>query len=209
LSSFGVKKALSSGWLAAVTVHTALEVPAMEDTAVTFFDERERQVYRQYRARSADFFEECAGVYGHEYWVDRAEAARASSHDAVAAHEPDSVAYVEVPTEEARAAFERLRALPTLSAVPGRSLRAVERPTVRGHRVVLVKHLASDRYPRGLRWIRNVDLERVVEVAPRHPAVPDGWAAYNAGAAAVPLPDYVAALATAFAAGLLEHSGDG
>ena len=37
--------------------------------------------------------------------------------------------------------------------------------------------------------------------------VPDGWAAYNAKAPPVPLPDYLAALATAFAAGLLEHSG--
>jgi hypothetical protein len=45
-----------------------------------------------------------------------------------------------------------------------------------------------------------------VDVAPRHAQVPDGWEAYNTGAAPVSLPDYLAALATAFAAGLLEHT---
>jgi hypothetical protein len=74
-----------------------------------------------------------------------------------------------------------------------------------GHRIVLDRHLASDRAPDGLRYVRNVDLRRVVEVAPLHAEVPLGWAAYNTSAPAVTLPDYLAALATAFVAGLLEH----
>jgi hypothetical protein len=52
-----------------------------------------------------------------------------------------------------------------------------------------------------------VDLIRLVDIAPHHRHVPDGWIAYNAGAPAVTLPDYLTALATAFAAGLLEHEG--
>jgi hypothetical protein len=111
-----------------------------------------------------------------------------------------------VPVGEARAALERIRARASLDAVRGSSVRTVERPTVVGHRVVLAEHLASDRAPRGLRYVRSVDLARVVEVAPGFAEVPDGWTAYNAGAPAVTLPDYLAALATAFAAGLLEHA---
>lgn len=211
LSSFGVKKALSSGWLAAVVAHTALIDPVMTDTAVRFFDERERNVYRQYRARSASFFEACVHAYGHEYWTSRASAAKAARaasggtadwQDADVPHERG------VPEAEARRALERIQQRATLDASPGSTLREVERPTVRGHRVVLATHLASDRVPDGLRYVRNVDLEHLVEVAPLHAHVPDGWAAYNGTAPPVSLPDYLAALATAFAAGLLEHGGD-
>jgi hypothetical protein len=110
-----------------------------------------------------------------------------------------------VPAAAVRAAFERIRARERLDARRGEQVRVVERPTVVGHRVVRERHLASGLVPLGLRYVRNVDLIRLVEVAPRFPDVPDGWSAYNAGAPAVALPDYLTALATAFAAGLLEH----
>jgi hypothetical protein len=58
-----------------------------------------------------------------------------------------------------------------------------------------------------MRWVRGVDLGRLVEIAPRHPDVPAGWSAYNAAAPPVTLPDYLTALSTAFAAGLLAHRG--
>jgi flavin-dependent dehydrogenase len=208
LSSFGVKKALASGWLAAIVAHTSLVDAPMTDAAVQLFDVRERDVYRKYRAQSIAFFEACAEEYGHEYWTRRAQAARiAAGGDDAEPGEPDVLDDGSgVPAPEARASLERIRARGSLEAVRGTSVRAVERPTVAGHRVLMVEHLASDRAPLGLRYVRNVDVRRVVEVAPRHAQVPDGWVAYNAGAPAVTLPDYLAALATAFAAGLLEHS---
>jgi flavin-dependent dehydrogenase len=211
LSSFGVKKALSSGWLAAVAVHTALVDPPLGATAVAFFDQRERDVYRRYRARSADFFEACALAYGHEYWRARAEAARVAGGRPGGPDSPGADVHLdqEVPEGEARRALDRIRALPSLNAVPGRSVRRVERPTVVGHRIRLADHLASDDAPQGLRFVRNVDLLRVLDVAPRYAQVPDGWAAYNAGGPAATLPDYLAALATAFAAGILEHADEG
>jgi hypothetical protein len=61
--------------------------------------------------------------------------------------------------------------------------------------------------PEGLRWVRDVDLAHLLEVAPQHPDVADGWGAYNASAAPVSLPDYLTALSTAFAAGFLVHRG--
>src|SRR5262249_23272309 len=44
LSSFGVKKALASGWLAAIAIHTCLTDAAMADQALAFFDRREREL---------------------------------------------------------------------------------------------------------------------------------------------------------------------
>lgn len=205
LSSFGVKKALSSGWLAGIAAHTALVDPTMADAAVDFFDRREREVYHRYRAISAGFFEEGAEAYGTEFWTARAEAARTFSDDvALGERDPDRLG-TDVPKAAILAAFEELKARERLSASRGRSVTAVERAAIDGHRIVLKEHLATDAYPEGLRFWRGVDLFLLVEVAPKHAEVPDGWTAYNAVAPPVTLPDYLTALATAFAAGLLEH----
>ena len=206
LSSFGVKKALSSGWLAAVAVHTALMDPAAAAVATDFFDARERDVYRRYRSISTAFFESAAEHHGTDYWRRRAESARRAcmAADAEAAADPERLPDG-VPEARVRRAFEAIRARPTLEAVRGRTLRMVERPGVVGHRIVLRDHLVSDRHGEGLRHVRGVDLRELVAVAPFHAEVPDGWAAYNARSAPVTLPDYLTALATAFAAGFLEH----
>ena len=242
LSSYGVKKALSSGWLAGVVAHTALADPAMAALALEFFDDREREVYRSYRAVSASYFEEAFAAYGHDYWRSRAAAARAAGAGSASGagvsgagaadagvsgagaagampeagwprprvgepedRDPDALFPPEPSEQEVRAAFEIIRDRPMLHADPGDSLRSVERPAVEGHRIVLATCLASDRYPAGLRFVRGVDLRRVVAQAPAHSEVPDLWTAYNASAAPVTLPDFLVALSTAFAAGLLVH----
>lgn len=245
LSSFGVKKALSSGWLAGVVVHTALVDHAMTETAVAFFDRREREVYRRYREISAAFFEEGAAAYGTGFWTERAKAARRFAEgvpDAegspVAARrgeagpdaarrgravpgattvpgpdtptggapgDPDRIGPV-VAERDVRRAFEEIKARSRLDAVRGTTVSTLERPAVEGQRIVLQEHLASQACPEGIRFVRGVDLRALVEVAARHDDVPDGWAAYNGVAPPVTLPDYLTALATAFAAGLLEHA---
>jgi len=214
LSSFGVKKALSSGWLAGIVVNTALIDPGMTQAAVDFFDAREREVYRRYRAASAPFFGSAADVYDSPYWIKRAHAAREAGHSTYEDHPgtgstpvPDPDAFgAEVPEEEVRAAFESIRARETLHAVRGSTLHVFEGPGIAGHRIVMEKHLATGRWPAGLRYVRSVDLLEVVDAATQHADVADGWSAYNATGPAVTLPDYLTALSTAFAAGVLEHA---
>jgi len=206
LSSFGVKKALTSGWLAGIVVHTALANPPMIDAAVRFFDRHERSVYKSYRRVSAMFFESAATAHGTPYWKTRAEAARvAGGPPGSEGVDPDRVSS-DVPEHAVRSAFETIRSRPSLVAKPGGSLRTLVRPGIVGHRIVLQEHLASDAYPEGMRYVRGVDLSRLVEVVPRHTEAPDGWASYNDVAPPVTLPDYLTALATAFAAGFLEHA---
>jgi len=48
LSSFGVKKAMVSGWMAAVVANTCLRVPEREAAALEFFEKREREVSESY-----------------------------------------------------------------------------------------------------------------------------------------------------------------
>jgi flavin-dependent dehydrogenase len=210
LSSFGVKKALSSGWLAGIVANTALAEPAWTGEAIAFYERREREVYRRYRILSAPFFDEAARAYGTPYWERRARAAReavenGAGHDRFVDADPDAWGET-VPEEAVRDAFERIRALPALAARPGSSLRTVRRLAVERDRLVPCEHLASDACPEGLRWVRGVDLHRLVATVPSHAEVSEAWAAYNGTAPPVTLPDFLSALAAAFAAGFLEHA---
>jgi len=209
LSSFGVKKALSSGWLAGITAHSALVDPAIVDDAIDFFDRRERTVYRSFRKVSAPFFSAAAAKYGTAYWEKRAQAAiEAAGGETRSAAEVHDRLTEEVPEHEVRAAFEILRAQDRLAPAEGPTVRYFERAGIEGYRIVRLRHVGSDRIPEGLRFVRGVDFITLIPIAQRHPDVPDGWAAYNSAAPPVTLPDYLTALSTAFAAGFLVHSED-
>lgn len=210
LSSYGVKKALSSGWLAGIVANTALIEPEMARTAVDFFDAREREVYRRYRQASVPFFESAARAYATPYWTERADAARRAggaqpgSRPGDPSRDPDAIG-PDVPEDEVRAAFDAIRARDVLGAMRGSTLREFEGPGVAGHRIVMERRLATGQCPDGVRYVRGVDLLRLVDAATANHDVPDGWTAYNDTGPAVTLPDYLTALSTAFAMGILEH----
>lgn len=210
LSSYGVKKALSSGWLAGIAAHTHLSDPEMREIATAFFDEREREVYRRYRAASASFFGAASEYYGTPYWAERAGAADAASSPEVGAPLPgddaldlDAIAE-SVPQPAVVGAFEALKAAEVYDLTQGPQLEFVERAAVEGYRIVRQRQLASPTASRGMRYVRDVDLLTLVELAPREESVPATWEAYNRVAPPVSLPDFLTAISTAVAAGFLE-----
>lgn len=208
LSSYGVKKALASAWIAAVTVRTALEEPSLADAAVGFFGSREEEVYRTYRRRSIPFFEEAAASYGRPFWHVRAEAARRAGGGAENRGGGPAEAFLAEPA--VLAAFERLRGRSGLRLRPGRSLRRVPRLAVSGRRLREEPHLASDVLPDGARFLRGVDLVRLVELAPDAEDVPGLFAAYRRQVGPAALEDVLRALSLALAAGFLDwRDGDG
>ena len=209
LSSYGVKKALASGWLAGIVVHTALIDAPMTDLALDFFDNREQSVYQSYRHSSAEFFEEAASVYGHPYWTTRAEAARAAAGAVSGPNDTDWIEDLEgtyINSDLVRAAHERIRSVELLDSRANPDLRVIKRPAIRSQRIVMKRHLMNDTYPKGIRYVRGVDLLRLVELAPQFDQVPDIWNGYNEKEAPVSLPDFLIGLSTAFAAGLLMHA---
>ena len=164
LSSYGVKKALASGWLAGIVVHTALIDAPMTDLALDFFDNREQSVYQSYRHRSAEFFEEAASVYGHPYWTTRAEAARAAVG---AVSDTDDSDWLEDPegphisVDLVQEAHERIRSAELLDSRANPDLRIIKRPAIRSQRIVMKRHLMSDTHPKGIRYVRGVDLSLI------------------------------------------------
>ncbi|MDE2664090.1 MAG: tryptophan 7-halogenase [Gemmatimonadota bacterium] len=226
LSSYGVKKALASAWLAAIVAHTGLEDDAMAGPACELYDDREREVYRTYRALSVPFLEQAAAANDHPFWEARLDAARAAGggiREPVAAPgasgasgmlEPGERSLAEdraeafLGSEEVRAAYETIRALPSVRLRPAAGLEIVSAPAVAGDRIALEPHLVSERLPGGARYVRNVDLRLLVEVAPTLDQVPDIYEAYNRRADPAPLPDFLAALALTVGAGFLDLASD-
>jgi len=188
LSSFGVKKAMVSAWVAAVVVNTCIRRPAMREIALKFFDGRERDVYAGYLQKSAALFREAGGRYGHSFWTLRSE-------------------FSETPAaKDNRGLADALSRLKRKSAIRLRraeSVRTESKPAIEGREIVLRDALTTPGLPAPLDYFENVDLPRLVEMAEHHTQVPDLFEAYNHACRPVALPNFLAALAMLLAEGVL------
>jgi flavin-dependent dehydrogenase len=203
LSSFGVKKALASGWLAAVTTHTALIDPGRTGLGLSLFEERERVAEEGYHAQTARYYAEAAEAHDGPYWRVRAAQAagvRASRPDAFP--EADSERLLRHP--RLPAAFEYLRREDPLRLRAAPELRREMRPTVRGCEIVLQEHLFGPTLMAGIHSIRGVQLPRLVDLVDRYERVPDLYEAYSRDDARAGLPDFLCALSALIAAGVVE-----
>jgi flavin-dependent dehydrogenase len=203
LSSFGVKKALGSAWLAAIVANTILSEPRLAEAARALFEDHEQRVYEAFEAQAAGFFDEVAADETHPFWSGRAEAERDLPG------EPDVAAFRRDP--EVLAAFDALRRSPSIRLGPGPDLRVVKAPAIGDRTIVMDDHLTTPSLPRGLRYLRGVDLRRLVELAPAHQQVPDLFDAYNRSVAPVvpvPLPDFLGALSVLLAKHVLRNDAD-
>ena len=187
LSSIGVKKALASGWLAAVATHTALSHPEMRDIALDFFAAREAEVYAGFRTLTTRFLASAAPAHGHPFWTDRTVAVMDGSDDG----------------EAVAAAFEWIRRAESIDLERAADLRIDQRPAVSGSEIVMERRIVTVSQPAGVRYVSDVDVIALIELAPEHRQVPDLFEAYNQRHAPVSLPEFLTALATAVARGFL------
>jgi flavin-dependent dehydrogenase len=192
LSSAGVRKALASGWLAAVTVHTALVRPAMADTALGFYAAREAEMYASFLSLTRRFLSQAAGGQSHPFWADRLEGEDAGPE----AGRVDELAV--------RAAHDRIRQAPELRVRLGRDTRIEPRPAIGGAEIVVERRLVTADMPAGVRFLHDVDLVTLVEIAPAHRQVPDLYEACVRQGGPIDLAAFLRALATAVARGWLE-----
>ena len=70
--------------------------------------------------------------------------------------------------------------------------------------MIVEEHLVVPAFPDGVRYIRNVDLLRLSDLAVSHEQVPDLFDAYNRVASPVALPDFLGALSLLIGKGMLE-----
>ena len=196
LSSYGIKKALSSAWLASVVVHTALVEESMQSAALELYDARERAMCDALRRRFAELSRDVAGDAMTEFWRARSVA------DAGDDGEPDVSVLRRDP--DVVAAFDEIRQRASIGLRPSDALRRSDRPMVRGDRVALEEHLFVPAFREGVRYLRSVDLVKIVALAPMYDQVPDLYAAYNRAAPPAPLPDFLGALSVLVGKGMLD-----
>jgi len=185
LSSFGVKKALASAWLAAVAAHTSLAHPDRGTVAFDFFSNWERRVYATHLRRSRDFARAAYAQHPSAFWASRADI------------EVDSWPGDE---DEITSAEGRFGAASPINLGFADEVRFEDRPVIRGREIVLEKAFAG-----GMRFAGHVDLVTLAEMACRSSRVPDLFDAYCQRCAPVPLPNLVSGLSLLVARGILHE----
>ena len=208
LSSYGVKKALASAWLAAVVVHTSLTDSTLAEVALNLFNRREQEIHAVAVRQAAHFFADAATRHGHPFWTGRAAInyldETGDTRDT--APEINIDALRQDPT--VIAAFDTLRRGRGIRLRRGDHLRIEARPALTVRAVVLEDRLVLPDWPptgRGVRFLRDVDVVQLVELAPDHRQVPDLYEAYNRQCAPVSLPDFIGALSVLLAKGALRN----
>jgi flavin-dependent dehydrogenase len=196
LSSFGVKKALASGWLAAVTAHTALIDSARATLAFDFYAAREREVYSTDLARTREFARRAYARHEHPFWAAR----MGNSGEATLTSDDERLLH----SDAVRRAFTHLCGSETLALRRSSVFRTVERPLVRGAEIVLEDALVVAGESR--RYCGGVDLVLIAELAPAHQQVADLFEAYCVRRGPSPLPKFLAGLSLLVAEGLLESN---
>lgn len=199
LSSYGVKKALASGWLAAVVVHSALRDPGVEAAATALFADREAAMASGLRRQFAALAREAHEAHAAGFWDDRD-----GPGPFAPAADPDLPALRSDP--RVRAAFDDLRSREVLHVVPGAQVARERRGHVVADVVEVDDHLMLDGFRHGVRFIRNVNLVALADLAPGHRSVPSLFEAYRARVGPAALPDVVGALAVLVGRGALRFA---
>jgi flavin-dependent dehydrogenase len=196
LSSFGVKKALASGWLAAVAAHTALRAPARAGMAAAFFSRRESQVYARYATEAARVAAEATAHHAaSSFWRARAEGPHG-----VPSADDERLA----PDDAIGRAFEALKAQPRLRLRLGNGVGIAPAPAVIGREIAPLDALVA-KEGRTVHFVDGISAAVLARLAPGVDSTEALYDAYNRAAPAVALGAFLRSLSTLLAAGLLRE----
>jgi flavin-dependent dehydrogenase len=195
LSSFGVKKALASAWLAAVVAHTSLTQPDRAAAAQDLYRRWESQVWQVNAQRSREFAAEACARHDSPFWATQASLPVDASQ--LPLDEPALFSSAEVTD-----AFERLRQ--SERVVLSRQRDFTPAPLVRGNLVCLEPAVALGPLARDVvRYARGIDLVGVATIASQGADVPAAFARYCERFGSAPLADFLAVLSLLVARGVL------
>jgi len=170
LSSFGVKKALASAWLAAIVTDSALRAPSMTGPALDLFEEREREGHTFHAALATQHHAEAATHHRTPYWEVRGGRTQG----------PELPPQADAADQEVAQAFRAIRSWDRLELRVAPEVRRMLRPTVRETRVVLEERFTTGEGAAPLRYHRGVDLLRILDLAPGIKGAPELYEAYGA-----------------------------
>src|SRR5262245_9399833 len=186
LSSYGVKKALASAWLASVVAHTCLVHPERRSLALQFFADWEERVYATYRERSHAYAVEAYSRHPSRFWETRAQ------QPGVTGLQPAGDAVLRLPAVVA--AYEAMRNTRDLTVRRNPEVPFVQAPLVREGEIV-----AEDAIPLAgaapIRYVHGLDLLTLWSLASDRASVPDLFETVRERVSHVSLQQFLGALA--------------
>ncbi|MBL8228370.1 MAG: NAD(P)/FAD-dependent oxidoreductase [Bryobacterales bacterium] len=188
ISSFGLKKGLTSAWLAAVCVHTSLIDSSRRHPAHQHYDVQTRQSHADLERNAGRHFAVIADRQPHPFWTVRAAQGKAFYDQSSLLNE-----------------LARLRALPSISLERASCVRPGRRIRVSGNEIVWEEACVTDALPAGLEFACGVDLMLLARLADNSDQVASLHLLYNQAAEPVDLPNFLGALCLLLSSGVLRH----
>jgi len=195
LSSFGVKKALASAWIAAVAVHTSLRDEGRKDIALDFFSSWEREVYTTHLQQTCDFARRAHAQHPSAFWAARAELS----------NDQATIEQTLMRDPGVQNALDALKQSASLQLAWAESIRFEKRPLIRDREIVLEDAVPLPAARTCLRYLGGVDLLELGELACQHRQVPALYEDYCRTQTPVSLPHLLGGLSLLVANGVLTH----
>lgn len=151
LSSEGVHKAMASAITGAIVTNTILKRPAFTSHAIQFYNESQQSTYESHYQQSARYYSEEQRWQERPFWQTRTRQFHVSSLPAPRPLTlgPHTVSAVRI--------------------APGVTIES--RPVIEGAFVELREVVVAPRYPRGVRFLLNVNVPRLLTVVAQHSTV--------------------------------------
>jgi len=171
LSSEGVHKAMASAITGAIVTNTILKRPTMTPHAIRFYNESQQSTYESHYTQSAQYYQEEQRWLDHPFWRIRtfrevqSPGSRVQSPKSSSIRNPQSA----IPNPQR---ISSLRIAPEVTIEP--------RPVIEGTFVELRDVVVAPRYPRGVRFLLNVNVPRLLTIVARHSAVAEVITTYLA-----------------------------
>jgi flavin-dependent dehydrogenase len=195
LSSFGVKKALASGWMGAICAHSALAHPDRRRDSFAFFSRWERRIYDSSLRYSCEYAREAHARHPHPFWASRAAV------DAPPDVGVDERALLRQP--DVLTTFERLKQFEQVNFSRGRGADSLLATFIRDDEIVVGEGVTIAGLAEPVRFLADVDLVALRDLACIAGTVPDVLELYQRKIGEAPAPALLGCLSLLVASGIL------
>jgi hypothetical protein len=146
-------------------------------------------MYANFLALTRRYLHDAARGEAQPFWAERAEAGEWEVRRTLERRERAAI----------EAAHQAIRTADTLHVVRGPALRIERRPAISGREIVMEPRLVTPSDPAGTRFLHDIDLVALVELAPLHREVPALFESCVERVGPMDLAAFLTALATAVA----------
>jgi hypothetical protein len=153
LSSTGVEKAMQSGLIAAITIHTMILRPERKELCARFYTSRQSETVSTHAAWSAEYYQKVERFAANDFWRKRSVTPESASPETRLSNRPVYPALLRAPT------WVRISA----------DTRLVEEPCVLGDEICARMTLSHPSLDRPVAFVDDTEIASLLEIVPWSP----------------------------------------